>query len=357
MGAGPVRQGFTDDFSEGLSPDRWFLLRKHWGKGNNGVVPELVKIEKDIVNGQEKNVVVLYGHGDHYKGDIKGVQKVKSTTNPYIPSESGTRVGSCLITKDYFASGTYEVVMKIENNPSPSGMCTSIWAFHYEEHFAAKTDKSGTQLNPDDPQYQPRFKEGNSEDGYYSTVNSEIDTPELGHGGDYTVGWYNTYVSEVDAGAEYSKFNMPNILDGEYHKYTFKWETELVETDLTDSDVLPGSNYNYFYVANAASPHQGEPVTKKNDGKWYVHAGKCVTFLIDDKEVGANNKDISPVSARILIGVWFPNWSNPAPWEESTLKVSSVSFIPSNSDGDIYYQFESFPSDGLYSVENVPMSN
>jgi hypothetical protein len=356
-GAHSARQGFSDDFSEGLSPDRWFLLRKHWGKGNNGVVPELVKIEQDTVNGVTKNVVVLYGHGDQYTGDIKGLKKVKSPTNPYVPCDEVTRVGACLITKDYFASGTYDVVMKIQNTPSPSGMCTSIWAFHYEEHFGAHEDTTGLELNPNDPQYQPRFKEGNSDDGFYSTINSEIDTPELGHQGDYTVGWYNTYVSEVDAGALYSKFDMPNILDGEYHKYTFKWETELVETDLTDSDFLPSSNYNYFYVAKADSPYQGEPAVKKEDGKWYVHLGKCVSFFVDDQQVGVNAKQVSPVSARILIGVWFPDWSEGAAWSESTLKVSSVSFKPANSDGDVYYQPESFPNDGLYSTEGVVLSN
>lgn len=376
------RAGLTDDFSEGLSPNKWYLLRKHWGKGNNGVVPELVSIEKDNVNGTTKNVIVLRGHGDLYNGPIKGVKKVKSVGCPYIPSDSGQRVGAALITKEYFSSGTYEVVMKIEKDPNDHSdptklaMCTSIWAFHYEEHHGKKKDSSGKLLNPDNPIYQPRFKEGNSDDGWYSTVNSEIDTPELGHtekgdnAGDYTKGWYNTYTSEVDQAALYNKFDIPNILDGQYHTYKFVWETELVPTDLSDTDFAYASNYNYSYVVKEDSPYQGQAAIKKDDQKWYVYQGKAVTFYIDDQKIGENNDHISPVSARIIIGVWFPTWcrlntddeeagkTDPGvPWAEAKLKVSSVSFKPANSEGDVYYQHESFPDDGLFKVDGVQLPN
>jgi hypothetical protein len=64
----PKGSVFHDDFSHGLNDRRWQLMRKVWGKGNNGLNPELVSIVKDNVNGVVKNVVKLDGTGDNYSG-------------------------------------------------------------------------------------------------------------------------------------------------------------------------------------------------------------------------------------------------------------------------------------------------
>jgi hypothetical protein len=40
-----TRLAFVEDWSSGrIDPDRWYVLRKKWGDGNHGVVPENVRI-------------------------------------------------------------------------------------------------------------------------------------------------------------------------------------------------------------------------------------------------------------------------------------------------------------------------
>jgi hypothetical protein len=89
----------NEDWSTGkIDPARWYLLRKKWGDGNHGVVPENVWIEKDIVAGQKQNVLVCQADGDLYDGNTIGEQGKKS------------RVGGVIVSKSFFASEKLEVV-------------------------------------------------------------------------------------------------------------------------------------------------------------------------------------------------------------------------------------------------------
>jgi hypothetical protein len=205
------------------------------------------------VDGIKKNVLVITGQGEQYEGPIHGVVRYN---NSYIPAPSGHRTGAAILTNQYFASGKYEVIMKIEEN-APSGASVALWTFHYEEHYPGM---NSSKLNSQDPQYQPRFREGD-QNSWYSTVNSEIDVAEIGYNGSYSQVGFNTWISDEDQGANIQKFDIENLADGKYHHYSMTWRTHLVATDLTDSQVKKNSAEKYYYASDDAnSTIQGFPV-------------------------------------------------------------------------------------------------
>ena len=57
-----ARLALEEDWSSGkIDPQEWYALRKHWGQGNAGVVPENVSITTDDVGGKKVNVPPLHG--------------------------------------------------------------------------------------------------------------------------------------------------------------------------------------------------------------------------------------------------------------------------------------------------------
>lgn len=340
---------FFEDWSQGIQPSRWYLYRKVFGSGNNGEVPELVSLETDNVDGVFKNVVVLTGQGNNTSSSILGI---KNVNGQFVTGDSPQRVGAGITTADYFASGTYQVRMKIGSPNSapgsaPVGLAPSIFTFHYEEHYPSSIDKGGTQLNPSDPQYQPRLKEGSKKTGYYSTVNSEIDCPEIGRNGDFTNAEYTCWTSELLSSSIVA--NLPsygiNILDGNYHTYTMVWTTQLLPTGLQDRQVKAQGSYFYAYDSPTSSI-QGYPVVKI-DGVWNRYAGKQASFFIDGIQVGSIMQNVSPVSARFTILSWFPSWAGIPNWDETKIYISEVSITPNPQPGDVLNEPESFPNYGL----------
>jgi len=178
---------------------------KKWGLGNNGLSPNNVNIVVDTVNGVNKNVVRLDGSGDHYTGT--GVQGVFKYNGAYFFNNENTRVGSGLCTVQEFASGQFDVVMKVDGQP---GLAPSIWTFHYEEHSPQVEGSidAAKKVNPNDPNYRPGSLESSGTD-FYSTVNSELDIPELGHDGSYNSGFYNIYRSEIGPDSNSMHLKLP----------------------------------------------------------------------------------------------------------------------------------------------------
>ena len=78
-----------DDFNGPLDPATWLVVDKAWGGDNGGLVPENVELKDGLL--------LLHAHGDEYTGDVIGHNDRK------------TRVGSGIATRDYYASGRYEV--------------------------------------------------------------------------------------------------------------------------------------------------------------------------------------------------------------------------------------------------------
>ena len=144
-----------------------------------------------------------------YDGPVRGINKDGSAR------ADGKRSGSSIATKEYFASGRYEVRAKI----SPQlGVCSAFWTFHYQEFY------------PGDPQYLQKPVGG--VDWY--AINHEIDIEFPGRPSarpvDQSFAQFlaNTWVGEnVD---EYevnyaSTGALGDLADGKFHNFRFDWHT------------------------------------------------------------------------------------------------------------------------------------
>jgi hypothetical protein len=203
---GELIENFEDSTGNTLSNSKWLVVKKEWGNGNvaynNGVVPENLEL---LCDGGMR----FHGHGDLYNGPINGVAN--------ILGNGKVRVGACIATKDYYASGRYEVVAKVT-----PGMINAFWTFHYIE--------------------DPNFQNGGMK-------NSEIDwefPSNLYTGNKHTItdGLCNTWgglcdgVGLTTSGISY-KENL-NVVDAsqDFHTYTIEWHTG-------DSNIAPSISW-YF---------------------------------------------------------------------------------------------------------------
>lgn len=337
-----------ENFSNGISSNLWYLFQKQWGGGNNGLNPKLVSIVKDNVYGVNKNVVKLHGTGDLYTGSsIDGVIK-SGSSYPLNPS-ARTRVGSGLCTVAEYASGSFEVVMKIPAQKA-AGMAPSLWTFHYEEHdWSESAGQMG--VNPNDLLYRVKSSQKVGSEYAYSVVNSEIDCPEFGFNSDYSMGLYTTYRSLREYKSRqnsYADLNITSIADDKYHRIKTVWRTELRPTDCTI--ILPEPKQgNHTYCADINSADQGLAVSQDRNGVWSVHRGRSISYFVDGVLVGQNvaSDPIPEVNAHFCVALWLPNWAGPAAWDETDMFVSEVNITPFNDDGDVCWQEETYLGDGL----------
>ena len=188
---------FYDDFSSGtLDPDKWLVAYKNWGGKvtengekvdyNGGVLPQNVSVQ----NGK----LILTGNGNLYQGALKGVNKDGSRR------ADGKRTGAAIATKEYYASGSYEVVAKV----SPElGACSAIWTFEYEEDW----DTGEITNHEIDIEMPGRPSAEKTNQSYrYALCNTWVGENE----GEYKTGYTDISVNQAD---------------GAFHKYRFDWHT------------------------------------------------------------------------------------------------------------------------------------
>ena len=114
-----------------VDPSSFLVAFKQWGGDNGGVLPENLFI--DEVGGRK--VLRIRALGNFYEGAVRGINKDGSQRS------DGKRTGGAIATKEYFASGSYEVRAKL----APKlGVCSAFWTFHYQEFY------------PGDPQYMEK---------------------------------------------------------------------------------------------------------------------------------------------------------------------------------------------------------
>lgn len=265
---------FYDDFQSGLS-DAWLIAEKQWGGDNGGVVHQNIS----VTNGS----LFLWGNGDRYTGDVYGVN------HDGHPVDRKTRVGAAIATSNYFASGRYEVRMKL---PAQIGSCSAIWTFHYEEAYQGSA--LYTELAAEG------FKtQGNANDGYYIVRNHEIDieTPtglktDLNNIS-YTNGRFNSWIGECSG-----EFTDPFVStgsamnDGLFHIFRFDWHT--------------GSATNV--------PH--------------------VEYYIDDRCIVTNLTHVPTIAGRLWLGIWFPTWTGTPDFDRQALEIDWVKITSWNESGD-----------------------
>jgi hypothetical protein len=317
---------FSEDWSRGrIDSQKWYSPRKTWGEGNHGVVPENIRIERDRIGDREQNVLVCEAHGDLYDGPIAGWRG------------EPTRVGGLLVTTAFFASGRYEVVMKVGKPEGgrdaitlPIGSVPAIWTYAYryvtvpplaKDRFTAKT-----------PLYNPLMQiYGGGANEYWS----EIDFPELGKQGDFHRGLYNTFCQNRH---DWRVFDIPSIDDHEYHTYTTDWRTTLKPLpEVRDEQVVEKDGL--WWIQDKAVPfdsYLGNPLKRLGKDRYAVYWGLKAEHWLDGVKVGENVKHVPAMAAQLNLGVWLPKWAGPAPWKRSRVCFARVRIWRYCDPGDVY---------------------
>jgi len=329
---GPVpeqaRLVLNEDWSAGkIDWARWYSPRRIWGMGNHGVVPEDVHISHDTVDGRARNVLVCEAHGDRYAGTIVGRDGRKD------------RVGGMVVSKAFFASGRFEIVLKVgsadprSGGPAdprwPKGAVPAVWTYAYR-YVSVPRDLMGGFL-ADVPLYNPLMRVyGGGANEYWS----EIDFPEFGRNGNFALGLYNTFCQNRNQTRE---FDVSSAVDGTYHTLTTEWRTRLEPLDgVTDAQVAQADGYGW--VRDKAIPfnrYLGNPLKRLAKDRYAVFMGERADHWIDGKKVAENTRFVPAMAAQLTIGVWLPKWAGEAPWETATLSVASVKVWQYDDPGDV----------------------
>lgn len=322
-----ARLALNENWSSGkIDPEKWYRLRKRWGQGNNGVVPENTSIKIDTVHGRKENVLVCRGHGDLYQGPVKGWHG------------NTTRVGGVLVTKDFFASGRYEIVMKIgqtqssDSSPSdptqPIGMIPAIWTYGYRWVRGEHEDLDS--FSAENPLYNPLMKRQWKSNEYWS----EIDFPEFGKNQNLKTGLYNTFLN--------NKINSKTLdtsaaIDGRYHTFTTIWRTHLIPfPNLNDTQVVEYQGYHWIQDKKIPfKSYHGNPLKRLAKDKYALYSGKVASHYIDGNLVGTNTQFVPAHAAQLNLGVWFPKWAGAAPWQTSSASFASVKIWEYDDPGDV----------------------
>lgn len=308
-----------------IDPARWYIPRKKWGQGNNGVAPANVRIETDNVWGSNRPVLVCQANGDLYDGPVTGHGGQKP------------RVGGIVVTRDFFASGRYEMTMKIGGTAAlvgapadpmrPIGTVPAVWTYGYRYVSVASDFDS---FHPEQPLYNPHMKVYGNANEYWS----ELDFPEFGANGNFDIGLYNTFLQNKHQGRSY---NVAPMIDGQYHTLTTDWRTALVPiAGVTDAQVIASDGY--FWVRDKAinfNLYLGNPLKRLGPDQYAVLAGTMATHYLDGKKVGGNPTFVPSMAGQLTLGVWLPDWGGPAPWKQSTVSFSSIRIWQFHDPGDV----------------------
>ena len=319
-----ARLVFQEDWSTGsIDPSKWYLLRKKWGAGNNGVTPTNVWIGSEVVNGTTQHILVCEAHGDRYQGAFTGANGEKA------------RVGGVIVTKQFFASGRYEVVMKV-GAPSggntlmaPNGAVPAIWTYAYR--WVETPANKQTSYNAEVPLYNPNLKVSGAPATEYW---SEIDFPELGKNGDFTHGGYNVFCQNR---YEWKTFPIPPVADGQYHTYDMEWRTGLKPlSGIKDSQVIERNGC--WWVQDKTVPinaYLGNPLKRLGNNVYAAYTGLTVQNWVDGIRVGGNANKVPCMAGQLTLGVWLPGWGGPAAWETAQVSFGPIKIWQYDDPGDV----------------------
>jgi len=276
-----------DDFTDGLDPQKWLIADKAWGGDNGGVIPANVEVVDGIVR--------LAAHGDNYTGDVVG------------HGGRTTRVGATIVTRDYYASGRYEVRARV---PQTLGAASAFWSYHYIEY------------HPSQPEYwtEPNRIRNSEIDWEFPTARDD-GTQNDPVSFDYARA--NTWGGKF--GGEGGNVSLrPNIgelvADGEFHTYAYEW-------------------------------HAG------GDGR-----DPFVAWFVDDVEVARytgesfGQDNVPHRASRFWVGIWFPasgyrdqvGWAGSPDFDTAYLDIDWIRITPSYAPADTY-EPETWPN-GFYAA-------
>ena len=296
----PQTEVLFDDFSSGsLDPEKWLISSKAWGGDNGGVSPENVSLVEDTDEGKPIIALRLEAHGDQYSGD-------------HIHNGRSTRVGAAIATRQYYASGRYEVRARI----APEyGTCTAFWPFHYIDHRMGEAEYW----------HEPNPRRNTEIDWEFPTDLAGSDTGNFSFTKARTNSWGGQFGGE---GGEHKgrkiltdESGAPldlavEALDGKYHTFTIEWRS--------------------------GTDNGEENIGRTNVGsvRWLLD-GRLVDEL-NDVEFGQGN--VPYRAARFWLGTWFPaagyaediGWTGNPNFDTTAAHIAWVRITPFDESRDTW---------------------
>jgi hypothetical protein len=317
-----------------IDPKRWYSPRRKWGNGNHGVTPDNLRLAPDTtpadtVNGKPQTVLVCEARGDRYDGPVLGQGGNKD------------RVGAMIVSRDFFASGRFEIVLKIgSTTPHPGGPADprrpigtipAVWT--YADRFVrAPRAANADDFAPESPLYNPLMKRNNRGGG--NQYWSELDFPEFGKAGNFDAGLYNTFCQNRH---EPKTFDVSPAIDGQYHTLTTVWRTKLAPLEnVTDAQTIESAGF--FWIRDKSidfDRYLGNPLKRLGKDRYAVYAGDRVDHWLDGKKVAQNTRYVPAMAAQLTLGIWLPDWAGPAPWQTATVSFASVKVWQYDDEGDV----------------------
>jgi hypothetical protein len=279
---------------------------KQWGGANGGTVVEAIEIDR--VNGLAK----IASCGDNYTGSIKGVDRDGN------PSGFNTRIGGCLVTKEYFGAGSYRVVAK---GLQVKGACNAMWTFHYEEAYPENVS----------------FWNEMASDGLHVS-------------GDIVSGYYYVRNHEIDIEFPTALKDNPDQEDVSFRNCRFNtWQGELRNWDVPETDPAYWSEYTDNFTNTNVDLNDDDYHEYRFD--WHLGNNPRVEFYIDGVLKETNTTHVPTIPGRFWVGNWFPSgttqWAGrPANYNVEYMTVKSIEIIPYiQYNSDLHLVQETYPDD------------
>ncbi|VVO49773.1 hypothetical protein PS862_00250 [Pseudomonas fluorescens] len=299
---------------------------KQWGGLNGGIVSDNVVLNRHT---GECEITAL---GDQYAGPIKGVDRFG------LPSGFNTRIGGCVVTRDYFGPGSYRILCKPTTLP---GACNAIWSFHYEEGYPGSVLFNRHLADG-------LHTAGNEVDGFYTVRNHEIDI-------EFPTA-LKTNPDQEDVAFTHARFN---TWLGEQRN----WDAKSPDYPTSDSNWAPvpdpeyWSEYTDDFVDHGVNLADGNFHELRYD--WHLGDDPRVEFYIDGVLMHTVRTHVPDIPGRYWAGLWFPSasthWAGRgADWALQTMCVKSIDITPFAEEQDHARAIvESYPSDVFRDFRNI----
>lgn len=299
---------------------------KQWGGANGGISAD------NIVINRQTGLAELTACGDLYSGPVLGTDRFGK------PSGFNTRIGACLVTRDYFGPGRYRVVLR---PLQAEGACNALWGFHYEESYPGSDLWTGHVA--DGLHYG-----GSEELGFYTVRNHEIDI-------EFPTA-LKTDADQEDVAFTHARFNT--------------WQGELRNWSVPNNDVpthdpmySPVNDPSYWseytddFVNHGVNLADGAFHELGYD--WHLGDNPRVEFYIDGVLRHTVTTHIPDIPGRFWIGHWFPSaavhWAGRGSnWNTQTMLVKSVSIVPfADEQSDARNVVETYPIDVYRDLKHI----
>lgn len=288
---------------------RGALVRAHkaWGGANGGVVAD------NVIHDAAAGLLRVRACGDSYPGPIRGVDRQGQ------PLARTTRIGGCIVTRDYYGPGSYRVLAKL---PSEDGVVSAFWTFHYEEGY------------PGHPLFDRHVADGlrqagNPEAGYYTVRNHEIDI-------------------EIPTALK----GAPDMEVVSYRNARFNaWRGENRNWDVGEADPDYWTEYTDDFIDHGVQTNDGNFHEFRFD--WHLGETPRVEFYIDGDLQHTLTTSVPDIPGRFWVGLWFPSavgnhWAGKtADFAEQWMEIKSLSIQPFTEESGMRAVGESYPIDNF----------